>query len=47
MLLGDELSRIGFVSDVQGDFLVWTAHHSGFDGYLSELIFDQLSKQNS
>jgi amino acid adenylation domain-containing protein len=47
MGLGDELSRIGFVSDMQGDFLVWTAHHSIFDGYSSELIFDQVNKHYS
>ncbi|KAM0805016.1 condensation domain-containing protein [Usnea florida] len=41
---GDALFRYATVSEGEKDFLVWTCHHGGFDGWTRRLIMDKFQE---
>ena len=41
---GDALFRYATVSDGERNFLVWTCHHGGFDGWTRRLIIDKFQE---
>ncbi|EED13574.1 nonribosomal peptide synthase, putative [Talaromyces stipitatus ATCC 10500] len=44
IVYGEPLVRFGFISETSGDrYLVWTAHHSAYDGWSAGLMYKHVS----